>query len=162
MPSQLSRRVEALVGNTPKDQVQWLYDALTILDEKANGMLQINSLVMAVIAIFFSYAGSLPPAQSGTYAVRLGMAGCIIAFVLLALSSWRCLQIVRVGWGFLTDLTPGRDVTDFTREIEELCGVADRRTQSFWWAWWLSLLGFSLTAILAIIGGLLLLFWRPS
>jgi uncharacterized membrane protein len=88
------------------------------------------------------------------------MSGFILVFVLLAVSSWFCLRIVRMAWGFLTDLTPGQALTNFDREIEELCDVADRRTQSFWWAWWFSFLGFILTAILAIVGGLVVLIGR--
>jgi hypothetical protein len=159
MPNQLSQRIAALAlpaNQAAKDQINWLYGALTILDGKANGMLQINSLVMAVIAAFVSYTQSPAFGPGNTRLLHLGLGGCVLAFLLLAASSWRCFQIVRMGWGFLTDLTPGQPIADFTREIEELCGVADARTRCFWWAWQLSRIGFCLIAVLAMIGGLLL------
>ena len=159
MPSQLSQRVAALVSsdNQPaKEQIAWLYGALTILDGKANGMLQINSLVMAVIAAFVSYTQSPAFAAGNPGLLRAGLGGCVVAFLLLAASSWQCFQIVRMGWGFLTDLTRGQPIGDFAFEIEALCDVTDARTRYFGWAWRLSLFGFGLTAVLAVIGGIVL------
>jgi len=156
MPSNLRARVVALSdpANQPvKDQIEWLYAALSILDGKANGMLQINSLVMAVIAAFVGYVQSQPVGGIHPCVMRAGVGGCVVAFGLLTLSSLRCMIIVRMGWGFLTDLTPDRPLSDFTKEIEELCALTDRRTQNFYWAWWLSGIGFVLTSILALAGG---------
>ena len=108
------------------DEFQFLYENLSILDSKAASLLQFNSILLAVVAIFFTQTDG---AARWVYLVDLA---------LNIVSCWLCLRVVWVSWSSTEDLSdPGRHGVN-------LVAVRDLRTRLYRKAWWLaavSLLG---------------------
>jgi hypothetical protein len=145
--SQLDGKVRALVGSAVRDRVKWFYEASSILHAKAQGMLRINALVMTIIGVALSFAKAAGISLSAGF-----LFGCLIAFVLLAVSGILCFLIVRMSWGFLETLPATPTSQDWQREIAGLADVTDRRTGLFQNAWWLGGIGFVMTCLLAVNG----------
>lgn len=147
MQNMLSAKVEALVGPGARDKIKWLYEALSILDAKANGLLQINSLVMTIMSLVVTFARS----AGGTLTVPIGFkSGLLLAFVVLSVSSVLCFFVVRIGWAFLMGANLENQTYDFKCEIAALSAVTNKRTLLFWGAWWLGLIGYVVAIGLAI------------
>jgi hypothetical protein len=154
VPSLLAIKIEALVGTAPRDRIKWLYEALSILDAKANGLLRINSLVMTIISLFLAYA------HSGDRIAHIStgfLIGSTVALLLLAGSSIICFFIVRMSWEFLRAVPAVSGTTAFTGEIDALAIETNRRTHLFVSAWSLGLAGFVLTMVLALFGAIVVL-----
>ena len=155
MPNLLLPRVNALLGTTAtaRDKVKWLYEALSILDAKANGLLRINSLVMTILSLIFTYARTAPQSQNVSPCF---LTGCLFAFVALGGSSVLCFLVVRMSWDFLGSVLTGAAAPDFTAEIDGLVDETTKRTHFFVWAWRLGLVGYSIAMFLALLAGVIL------
>lgn len=129
-----------------KDVIDRLYKMLDVLDGKANGLMRVNSLLIAICLSYIAVSRvstvgsiSLPPWM--LYAV-------IFDIVILVTSTILCLLIVKMSWRFLGHVAAdeaGR--WQFGDKALRLAGVVGVRTRLFWIAWWAPM-----SALAALLG----------
>src|SRR5258705_10967214 len=95
-------RIRSLLSKDPasvaaREIIDRLYGILTTLDAKANGLLRVNSLFLAILVFFLGWARS--PTGFPTFLTMYVDAAYVDTF-LLVLSSLLCLWIVKVSWAF--------------------------------------------------------------
>jgi hypothetical protein len=128
--------------NAAKGAIDNLYAILTILDTKAAGLLAVNSIFMALLAVFLGQS-----LQSNYWIVGWQQPAALIAFFLFVESSFLCMFVVRVEWKFLGKVVLGNKDSaqfvpaEFWPEIIALEDATVRRTGRFEWAWGLSCAG---------------------
>ena len=137
-------KIRALQKHSETNEVfKQLYEILTILDGKATGLLTVNAFFIAGLAAFLASSD-----QIGKYIGLPELPVVVIRLQLGALvaSSFLCLLVVRVTWGFVR-YAPRSAATadDFTHELQRLANVIDDRTRYYWLAWLAALIGFVLT-----------------
>ncbi len=117
-----------------------LYSLLGVLDSKANGLLRVNSLnsVLGLLGTKIAATAAAVPANLPGFIA-------LVAVVLFIISSVQCMMIVKVDWRFyehVSELNTPNAHQGFRDEIIKLAEVADQRTISYRWAWWLTLAGY--------------------
>lgn len=120
------------------DQRDWTeflfwYENLSILDGKSASLLQFNSVVLAVIAIFYT--------SDRNSLLRFVFAGALLVSVVSCLL---CLKVVWIHWS---------DTPSLQSPVEHgrsLLRVRDLRTRLYRAAWWLA--GAGLLALLTGVG----------
>lgn len=132
-----------------------LYSLLGVLDSKANGLLQVNSMFIALISLL-GVLGTTGQGATAPTPLHTTVAEAIAAVTLLLflVSSVLCMLIVRVNWGFyhhVGKLVGANAHQAFKAEILKLAQVADSRTIAYIRAWRSALLCFPLMALAAII-----------
>lgn len=133
------KKVSALNPNSDKDTIGWLYNALNILDAKANSLLRVNSMFITLLGIFWALARAADNPLKITQ-FQIGLAIVAAAFVIVSVMF--CFAIVRVDWKFLGMVAAdgSKDSYDFKSEAKRLAEVVDSRTHYYWLAWGLTLL----------------------
>ena len=133
------QKIEALIGADSsgvvpnKEIIKWLYDALSILDGKANGLLRVNGFFLALLAgtlAFFRFIREdsqkvwLPKVHFFDLIVYIG-----VTALLFLCSSMVCIWVVRVSWRILGKVTlaEARN-SNFSREINALSHAVNDRT----------------------------------
>lgn len=120
-----------------KDGLAQLYGILSILDTKATGLLTVNALLIAALALL----GSADQIKSA-----LGFAPPPVILrtqlVVLGVSAFLCLLVVRVTWRFMWHVPEtATTAADFLPELRRLANAIDDRTHYYWLAWWTALIG---------------------
>lgn len=113
------RRLHAAGGF--QTEHEFLYRNLTILDDKASGLLSFNSIILATIAIFLTSTGD-----------DLARQVCLLAFLIMGVSCCLCLQVIRLHWSDTASLS------DSERFWIDLSRIRDRRTRYYRSAWLLA------------------------
>ena len=116
------------------------YGILTILDQKATGLLTVNALLIAGLVTLITASdvkifGVTPPKDVLQWQLAA-----------LGISSFLCLTVIRIAWGFLRYVRENPGSGDFGLEIRRLTNVVDDRTHCYWLAWAAAMIGFLLTA----------------
>src|SRR5262249_33963389 len=100
-------------GAPPVTQVKWLYEILTVLDNKASALMRLNSVMLAAAAFLLRPVEK--PGQIPAMDVRL-----LLIALLSSISIALCLLIVSVDWGFLGLAREDGAGLNFDREIANL------------------------------------------
>lgn len=129
--------------------IDWLYGALTILDSKASGLLSVNS-ILAAVAMGFLTVTQWSPDSPGHLRPYEDMAK--LELLLFIGSSFLCLAIIRVKWGFLGRLKRSNDGYDLAGAATSLARTMEHRTRFYWLAWLLTLCGFALPFLSWVTG----------
>jgi len=132
----------------PRDVLSQFYSILTTLDEKASGLLTVDTLFIAILSVlrtsdsllhgsdYFNIIGGHPKI-SILIDVQLGFT---------VFSAFLCMLVVRVTWRFYRWVPdPPSKASEFEREIEKIAKVIDDRTHYYWLAWMLTLSAFVVT-----------------
>lgn len=98
----------------------YLYDCMSILDTKASGLLQYDSIVLAAATLALTFF----PKNISAGTVLL-----FISLILSGLSSVACLQVIWVYWTQTVDFANTRD------EFVGLLKTRNRRTVAYRVAW---------------------------
>lgn len=125
---------------TDLDKIKWLYDLLTILDQKAGALLAFDGLLLAAEALMYD--------KMSEKIDWLHYASLILMLVTIV-AALTCLFVARVSYAFLgkVDL----NVYNNTAEILELGNVARARTHRLWWGWGFSVLSVFLFIALVLV-----------
>lgn len=147
----LRDRVKAIVGKDADDGkiIDKLYQILTTLDAKANGLLRVNSLFLTILIALVGWA------KSGRSSVAPGWyLASYIDIGGLGISAFLCMFVVMVSWKFLGKAEKttknGETTYTFKEEIDALAGAAMRRTACYQTAWLLTLIGLVVLSAVAI------------
>jgi hypothetical protein len=132
-----------------KDDLDRLYGILSILDTKATGLLTVNTLMLAALAILLNSPGTLREIAGivGSPMLRwLDEPVIPIQLALSAVSSALCLLVVSITWRFLKNMPQkATDTSAFERELHHLANVINDRTLYYMLAWWLTFVAMALT-----------------
>jgi len=136
-------KIRALQKHPETNEVfKELYEILTILDGKATGLLTVNAFFITGLAVFLASSDQITKiglAELSVVVLRLQL-------ISLVVSSFFCLLVVRVTWGFGRSMPQSPTTADdFAYELQRLANVIDDRTQYYRFAWSLALIGFVLT-----------------
>jgi membrane protein implicated in regulation of membrane protease activity len=135
-------KIKALQAAADKPVFDQLYNILTILDNKARGLLTVDALFIAILGFLSrsisSSTGTEAPPRSLIY----------FQLALAVFSAFLCMLVVRVSWKFLgkaekTQSSP--PAFNFGNELNALANVVDDRTHYYWIAWVAALFAFVLT-----------------
>lgn len=125
-----------------------LYFILTTLDSKASGLLRVNSIFIAVLAVLLGWLfNKNSPAHNVPHFWYLVTYGDGIVFVA---SSLLCLGVVRVSWSFFGKATRIGKKYTFDVELDPLAKTVVRRTVCYRLAWYLTLIALLSFVVLAI------------
>lgn len=128
--------------------VKWLYDTLSILDAKANGLLTVNAFFMTVLV---AVVGASRVQNISLVVSDLYVEVSLHSLGLLLVSSFCCFMVIRVSWKMLGKVTKGGDGKHhFGNEETQLANAVDDRTHFYWLAWSLSLLALAWVTIALI------------
>jgi hypothetical protein len=124
----LRTRLIDIVGTEPhKSLMDYLYNCLSILDDKSSSLLSFNSIIMAVFAIFMAISDENQrptPLQGGFISV-----GTIAVLA----SSFLLLLVVHIDWSDSADL---KDIVEHERELLK---IRRTRTNVYFVARWLAI-----------------------
>jgi hypothetical protein len=119
-----------------REVIAWFYSALTILDAKANSLLRVNSLFIAVLVFFWGAART----EGNPLNITIDqVATAVLALVVVMVSTIFCFMIVRVNWRFLGRVKESNVGYDFKSEAKRLANVVDNRTHYYVIGWFLTL-----------------------
>lgn len=123
-----------------KRRLDQYYGILTILDQKATGLLTVNAFLIAgLIAL-------LTATDTSSFGVTPPKLVLQLQLLALGISAFLCLPVIRIAWGFLRYVPPNaKGIDDFALEMRRLANVIDDRTRCYWFAWAAALIGFLLT-----------------
>lgn len=131
-------RVKALVnhvnGSVAADKrvMDFFYSALSVLDQKASGLLSANALMIAAAGIFHSEFHSHTFSWHNLADVMIPIPFWI-ALLLLAVSSSLCIRIFSIEWPQLSKVACTAGKYNFAPELYSLERVFDRRTCRYMW-----------------------------
>jgi hypothetical protein len=129
----LLERLKYIVETEPhKSLIDYLYNCLSILDDKSSSLLSFNSIIMAVFAIFMAISDE----NQRPTALQTGFIS--VGTVAVLASSFLLLLVVHIDWSDSEDL---KDVVEHERT---LLRIRRTRTNVYFVARWL--------AIVAMIG----------
>jgi len=139
-----------------KDTLQFLYDALTILDRKAAALMTFDGILIAAAAFAVEKGGIIQ-----THKVLRSSVVSIIVLSLIAAAL--CLVIARIGYPFLHFVIQNPDKSlDFTKEFAGLSSAVTQRTYYYQLAWLLSIVAVGLAVLVALGGWYLRLADEPA
>jgi len=125
--TQLANTISALLKSDQRDEIRWIYDALSVLDTKASGLLSFNGILIALTSALLGFVLQTP--ISGYFYPVLvggGLAACVV-------SSLFCIRVLWIGWDFLGNVSEessdGNLKYDFNVEVAELVKVLQKRTR---------------------------------
>jgi hypothetical protein len=115
-----------------KDALEWLYGALTTLDQMASALMRLNG-VMVAAAAFLLRRQSLEEAE---------VVSTSIAWIAVfsSVSIGMCLFVVAMDWQSLGLVRNEGNQIDYTNEIFHLQRIAAWRQRIYRIAWWVSLI----------------------
>ncbi len=126
-----------------KAQQEHLYGALSIIDAKAQSLLQFNSLLLAIVGIYF---GNVSEIRSNVLV--------LVSFILTVLSAGAscllCLDVIWLHWLSREDLEAQADESHPSAGYVELLLLRDRRSRCYRSGWLLSYL-----AVIAVVFGVI-------
>lgn len=154
MPTELVRKYRHMVrvnagatagvppppGPTDMETIKWLYEVLTILDQKAGALLAFDGLLLAAEALMYD---KMSEKVDWLHYASLAL------MVITVIAALLCLFVARISYAFLGKIELG--VYDNTAEIDSLGAAAQGRTHRLWWGWWLSVAAVLLFIILVLI-----------
>jgi hypothetical protein len=139
-------RVKDLVDNSEKEKesakrsIDFFYGALSVLDQKASGLLSANAMMIAVAGIFhIDFNTPAPDFERHYIASWIIKALFWIVLLLLAVSSMICVWIFRVAWPQLSKAVRIKNVYNFAPELRELEKIFKCRTLLYQMTSWLTL-----------------------
>ncbi|HZR63326.1 MAG TPA: hypothetical protein VFA80_20450 [Xanthobacteraceae bacterium] len=125
-----------------KKMLDFLYEALTILDRKADALMAFNAILVAAAAFAIE--------RGGVLATSLWRRIGVIIVILTALGAAALnLGVARVKYGFLAGVTMADGKPQLEAEFKALAAVLADRTLDYQIGWWLSLAAVFLSAVLA-------------
>jgi hypothetical protein len=150
----LHKKLYALAEHKESKDVNALdraYNILTILDDKASGLMTVNAFLGAIPAISIDhYKDMLHPSLWSIFALWFSVA----ILVGLIISALLCFRVVRVKWPFLHLVKAGGGQDFVKEEMAGLVNVIGQRTSTYRWAWRITALcvvGMLLLVLLYII-----------
>jgi hypothetical protein len=152
MTTPLAAKVRALIPNDQRGQIKWLYEALSVLDSKAQGLLRLNAFVLAIGGFSITFVKYSSLAGYHPFIVPFYLI-CVMDFLALVISCLLCFWIIRMSWGFLETLPDAPTAAELDSEVDNHATVTDERTLLFQWSWRLSVAGFVSTVMLDLLGG---------
>jgi hypothetical protein len=117
------QQIEHLAAIRQSRPHDYLYDCMSILDTKASGLLQYDSIILAAATLALTFFPKGPSA--GTILL-------FVALILSGLSSVASLQVIWVYW------TPTADFVNTADEFTGLLRTRNRRTVMYRIAWMLA------------------------
>ena len=145
-------RIEAYLQAVPvhsasgrgKAQQDHLYGGLSIIDAKAQALLQFNSFLLAIVGIYF---GNLEAVRSDP----LVLVPFIVTVLASGLSCLLCLDVIWLHWLSQEDLESQEDQSEgLSSGYVELLMLRDDRSRNYRRAWILSF-GSIVTSIVGVI-----------
>jgi hypothetical protein len=125
-----------------KTALDQLYGILTILDQKATGLLTVNAFLIAVLTAFLAGLDQINKAtglQVPAEVLKWQMAA-------LGVSAFLCLLVIRINWAFMRYVPKSpTTASQFDDEFRRIANVLYDRTRCYWFAWLFALAGFLLT-----------------
>jgi hypothetical protein len=148
----ITELVEAGAGANEK-KMKWLYDILTILDNKTAHLLRLNALLLAANTFLLKMAFDLVELSWGQ------MAAMLSSLIVPLLGIFRSLSIFQVEWRFLPwkDPRPGESQS-LDGELEKLAAACQARTASHHVVWRVT--AASVVAFIGVLAATVLLSWR--
>ena len=117
--TQLANTISALLKSDQRDEIRWIYDALSVLDTKASGLLSYNGILIALTSALLGFVLQTP-ISGYFYPVLVG-------------ASLFCIRVLWIGWDFLGNVSEessdGNLKYDFNVEVAELVKVLQKRTR---------------------------------
>ena len=127
-------------GPTDMETIKWLYDVLTILDQKAGALLAFDGLLLAAEALMYDKM------SEKIDWLRYASLALMVITVLAALL---CLFVAQVSYAFLGRIE--LSLYDNGAEIDELGATVQVRTHRLWWGWGVSVAAVLLFILLVLI-----------
>lgn len=144
-----------------KELVDFLYGGLSVLDQKASGLLLANTLMMAAAGVF--HVNFTLTANSLYNAIDLILYSCFwLGLFLLAVSSFLCLKIFEIQWYPLNKAEKIGNSYNFTTELDELEKVVNKRTIRYCVASYLTQIALILLMIWLFFSSILPYIYRTS
>jgi hypothetical protein len=126
-----------------RKMLDFLYEALTILDRKADALMAFNAILVAAAAFAIE--------RGGVLATSLWRRVGVIIVILTALCAAALnLGVARVKYGFLGGVTMVDGKPQLEAEFKALATALTDRTLDYQIGWWLSLAAVGLSALLAV------------
>lgn len=145
----LKRRIELLVGEEPKKNIDFAYDAMRALNSSAAALLQIDALFIAIIAIIRFWETSHSIALQGAVLLAIGslLASVFCLFVVISYQ-WPFLgkvRYIKTAHHEQDTIALANSILDFSEEIDAICKAVEFRTMCYRAAWSLTVLSFSVS-----------------
>jgi cytidine deaminase len=149
-PEELERAIRKLARHQSKAHFEWLYGVLTVLDGKAGGLLGVNALLLAVVALLLhKWLGSQNSVESLNHLVF----GLLIAGIaLLTRAAFESLFVLHMKWPWLIHCRGA--MGNPRAELNELLREADSRALRYRYSWTATVVG----TICVVVAALLMLF----
>jgi hypothetical protein len=126
-----------------RETLRFLYEALTILDRKADALMAFDAILVAAAAFAIERGGVL----ATSFWRRAG----VIIVILLALGAAASnLWVARVKYDFLGGVTLSGGKLQLEAEFNALAAAVADRTFDYQIAWWLSLGAVCLSGLIAL------------
>jgi hypothetical protein len=151
----LNRKLYALAAHEDDMDVKAMdraYGILTILDDKAGGLMTVNAFLGAIPAFSIDhYKNIANPDRVSAFALWLSVA----ILIGLILSALLCFFVVRVKWPFFHFVKPDGGENFCKEEMAGLAKVINDRTVNYRRAWW-----FTLCCLIGMFVLAMLYVWR--
>src|SRR5581483_3952524 len=139
---------------TNQQKIDYTYRVLTILDDKAQSLMQFNAFVIALVALFWPIVSTKSGAMLIAAAMTIGTSiVSIMASLFVVGVFWRFLAIAVPSTSAQNSATSANVPDSFSTEISNLCKVVGMRESAYQLAWAASLV--SLLSLIPIFYGAL-------
>ncbi len=123
--------------------LQFFYDALSVLDHKAEALMVFDGILIAAAA-FAIDRGRLGAVHKWRRALTL------IAITLALVAAAACLFVARIKYSFLGDVTIVDGKLQLDPELAALAAALARRTADYEFAWYLSVGAVAMSILVAL------------
>jgi hypothetical protein len=125
-----------------KENLKFLYEALTILDRKADALMAFDGLLIAAAAFAMEKGGVVP-------AHKWRRAGALLVILLALLAAGSCLWVARIKYEFLHNAHVVDGKLQIAGELQALATALSDRTNDYYLAWYLSVFAVALSTVIA-------------